>query len=249
RMLAANETAVLDGIGLRVGVNTGEVVVSAGNTDVVGDPVNVAARLQQEARDGDVLIGESTRRLVSELVTLAPVGRLTLKGRADTVAAYRVVSLDRPPGARATVFVGREDELRRIEAGYDAAVAAPAGRLAVILGSPGLGKSRLLGELGKRLGDGATVLTAQCDSAAGPTFAPFAHALRALLRLDDGTGGDALRAAVDAAIPGDVSDRTRIAAGIAALLGGTPAAPEETFFVVRRLLATLPGLRPVLLAV
>ena len=51
-------------IGLRVAVNTGEVVVSDDHADVVGDPVNVAARLQQEAHDGDVLIGESTRRLV-----------------------------------------------------------------------------------------------------------------------------------------------------------------------------------------
>ena len=59
-------------IGLRVAVNTGEVVVSDDHADVIGDPVNVAARLQQEARDGDVLIGESTQRLVGELVTLAP---------------------------------------------------------------------------------------------------------------------------------------------------------------------------------
>ena len=81
-------------LSVRVAVNTGEVVVSAANDDVVGDPVNVAARLQQEAGDGDVVIGESTRRLVSELVTLAPLGALALKGRAESVAAYRVVSLD-----------------------------------------------------------------------------------------------------------------------------------------------------------
>src|SRR5262249_48645374 len=65
-------------LSVRVAVNTGEVVVSAGDADVVGDPVNVAARLQEVAGDGDVLIGESTRRLVSELVTLAPLGTLTL---------------------------------------------------------------------------------------------------------------------------------------------------------------------------
>ncbi len=62
-------------LGLRVAVNTGEVVVSDDHADVVGDPVNVAARLQQEAHDGDVVIGESTQRLVGELVTLAPLRR------------------------------------------------------------------------------------------------------------------------------------------------------------------------------
>jgi class 3 adenylate cyclase len=249
RDLAREQTAVLSDVGLRVAVNTGEVVVSDDHTDVVGDPVNIAARLQQEAHDGEVLIGESTRRLVSDLVTLAPFGDLTLKGRSETVAAYRVVSLDRPAGAPATAFVGRDDELRRIMTVYDTAVAARGARLAVILGSPGLGKSRLLDEFARRLGDGATVLTARCDAAGGATFAPLASALRALLRFDDGAGGDAVRAAIETVVPGDEAERARIAAGVAALLAGAPASPEETFFVVRRFLAALATAQPVVLAI
>src|SRR5947207_1754839 len=163
-----------------------EVVVSDEHAAGLGDPLNVAARLQQEARDGDVLISESTHRLVRELVTLAPFGVFSLKGRSETVAAYRVVSLDRPAGAPATAFVGREDELRRIMAVYDAAVAARRARLAVILGSPGLGKSRLITELARRLGDRASVVTARCDAAGGATFAPLAEALRAALHIDGG---------------------------------------------------------------
>src|SRR5262249_53629835 len=58
------------GLGLRVAVNTGEVVVDPATDDVVGDPINVAARLQDAVRDGDVVIGEATRRLVSTLITL-----------------------------------------------------------------------------------------------------------------------------------------------------------------------------------
>src|SRR5213594_2113226 len=212
REFARAESEVVGNAGLRVAVNTGEVVVSDEHAAGLGDPINVAARLQQEARDGDVLISESTRRLVSELVTLAPFGDLTLKGRSETVAAYRVVSLDRPAGAPATAFVGRDDELRRITAVYDASVAARGARLAVILGSPGLGKSRLLDEFGRRLGDGATALTARCDPAGGATFAPLAAALRALLRLDDAVGtdaagGDAVRAAIATAVPGDEPER------------------------------------------
>src|SRR6185369_4580317 len=171
--------------GLRVAVNTGEVVVSGAQDDVIGDPVNVAARLQEQGGDGDVVIGEATRRLVATHVTLAPLGSVTLKGRAEAVAAYRLESLDPPAGVAAAPFVGRESELARLEAAYDAAVATPATRLAVLLGSPGLGKSRLIDELGNRLGDGLTLLAAHCDAAGGATFAPLATALRALLGIDD----------------------------------------------------------------
>ncbi|HXJ34119.1 MAG TPA: nuclear transport factor 2 family protein [Candidatus Eisenbacteria bacterium] len=130
---------------------------------------------------------------------------------------------------------------------YEAAVAAPGARLAVILGSPGLGKSRLLAELARRLGDRSTVLAAHCDAAGGATFAPLVAALRTCLGLDDGADRDAVRTAVGALVSGDES--ARIADGIAALLAGTPASPEETFFVVRRLLAAIAATRPVVLAI
>src|SRR5215831_5931028 len=186
RALACEQRSATGDIGLRVAVNTGEVVVDAATDDLVGDPINVAARLQDAAQDGDVVIGEATRRLVGTLVTLAPLGPLTLRGRAETVSAYRVVSLERPGGASAVAFVGREDELRRLAAVYDGARAAPAARLAVVLGSPGVGKSRLLDEFTRRL-DGTTVLFAHCDAAGGATFAPIAQALRAVLGVGTGT--------------------------------------------------------------
>ncbi len=249
REFARAERALIGDVGLRVAVNTGEVVVTDDYAAGIGDPLNVAARLQQEARDGDVLVSESTRRLVSELVTLERVGTFALKGRAESVTAYRVVSLERPAGASATPFVGREDELRRVMAVYDAAVANRRARLAVVLGSPGLGKSRLVGEVTRRLGDRAIVLTAQCDATGGGTFAPIAKALRARLGADGSTSGDALRAAIEGALPGDDAERSRLAGGIAALLGGTPSSPEETFFVVRRFLSALAATQPVVLAI
>ncbi len=247
REFAREEAALVGTVGLRVAVNTGEVVVSDEYAAGIGDPLNVAARLQQEAQDGQILIGEATQRLVGDLVTLARVGTFALKGRAEGVTAYRVVSLERPAGTAATPFVGRDDELRRLMAVYEAAVAAPGARLAVILGSPGLGKSRLLAELARRLGDRSTVLAAHCDAAGGATFAPLAATLRTYLRLDDGADRDGVRAAVGAVVSGEES--TRIADGIAALVAGTPASPEETFFVVRRLLAAIAATRPVVLAI
>ncbi len=236
-------------LGLRVGINTGEVVVSADNTDVVGDPVNVAARLQTEAHEGEVVISESTRRLVAALVTLAPLGSFALKGRAAAMKAYRVESLDRPVAATAAAFVGRDDELARISAVYEAALATPAARLAVLLGSPGLGKSRLIEEVTRQLADRPNVVTAHCEAAGGATFAPLAAGLREFFEIEAGASLEAAQAVIEAAIPVADNERTRIAGGIASLLAGSPASPEETFFVIRRLLAGLAAARPVVLVI
>ncbi|MEO6028521.1 MAG: adenylate/guanylate cyclase domain-containing protein, partial [Candidatus Binatia bacterium] len=250
RALVASEAAALAAAGLRVAVNTGEVVVSGARDDVIGDPVNVAARLQEQGSDGDVVIGEATRRLVATRVTLAPLGSITLKGRAEAVAAYRLVSLEPPAGASAAPFVGREAELAQLETVYGAAVATPATRLAVLLGSPGLGKSRLIDELTRRHADDATILTAHCDATGGATFAPLTQALRGFLGLDDGAVGEPVRAAVVAALPsGDDTERTRIAGGIDGLLTGAATSPEETFFVVRRFLAGLASAKPMVLVI
>src|SRR5262245_1473185 len=200
RELAEQQRERVGTTGLRVAVNTGEVVADDA-TEIIGDPVNVAARLQEQAKDGDVVIGGSTQRIVASLVTLDRLGSFALKGRSEAVEAYRVVSLEAPAPAGTAAFVGRDDELRRLLAVYDAAVAAPATRLAVLLGSPGLGKSRLLDELALRLTGRATVLNARCEASAGATFAPLVAALRMLLGLE-GTEGADLRAAVARAVPG-----------------------------------------------
>ena len=112
---------------------------------------------------------------------------------------------------------------------------------ALILGSQVVFTSRT------RAGGSAHTVWALDFTAGSATFAPIAAALRVCLRLDDGAGRDAVRAAVAALMGGDES--ARIADGIAALLAGTPAPPEETFFVVRRLLAALAVTRPVVLAI
>jgi class 3 adenylate cyclase/ketosteroid isomerase-like protein len=247
RALLGEKRGRVGNTGLRVAVNTGEVVADDA-AEIIGDPVNVAARLQEQGKDGDVVIGGSTQRIVASLVTLDRLGSFALKGRAEAVEAWRVVSLDAPAAARAAAFVGRDDELRRLLAVYETALAAPATRLAVLLGSPGLGKSRLLDELAQRLGDDATVLAARCDASGGATFAPLAAALRTRLGLE-GAEGDELRAAIVRAVPGSDEERARIAAGIEALLAGTPLSPEETFYDVRRLLAALATEKPVVLAI
>jgi len=246
--LAEQQRGAVGATGLRVAVNTGEVVAK-GETEVIGDPVNVAARLQEQGRDGDVVVGESTHQLVDVRITLELLGSFTLKGRTEAVRAYRVVSLDAPAGAAAAAFVGRDEELARITKIYDRAVNERATSLAVLVGSPGLGKSRLIGEFTRLSEAGATVVTAHCDAAGGATFAPLAEALREHLSLEARAPAETVQAAVEAALTGDDAERKRIASGIAGLLTGSPAAPEETFFVIRRLFAGLAATRPVVLVI
>ncbi len=248
--LAAEFGELAGELGLRVGVNTGEVVVSDQDDDVVGDPVNVAARLQQEARDGEVLIGDATRRLVDDVLTLEAAGVFALKGRTGTVAAHRVVSLERPATGPTTSFVGRDDELRRVLGTYATAAAGREARLVIMVGSPGLGKSRLMDEVSRRLVGEASILTARCDVSGGPTFTPIADAIRAFVAVDsDDQTIDAVRGGFEALIGEDEAERDRIVHGAVALCTGEPGPPEETFWVVRRVLAALGRERPVVLAI
>jgi len=196
RALAEQQRGAVGKTGLRVAVNTGEVVANDA-AEIIGDPVNVAARLQEQGQDGDVVVGESTHRLVSTLVTLELLGSFALTGRSEAVRAYRVVSLERPAGAATAPFVGRAEELARLAAAYDTAIQKPAAGLAVLIGSPGLGKSRLIDEFVRRHADAAIVVQAHCDAAGGATFAPLAEALRELLGIEAGADAASLRTTID----------------------------------------------------
>src|SRR5262249_4420704 len=141
------------------------------------------------------------------------------------------------------------EELRRLVAVQEATVAGRRTALAVIVGSPGLGKSRLLGELAHRLGDRVTLLSGRGEATGGATFAPLARALRDFLRAAGGASADGSRAAMAAVLPSEDPERARIVEGVLGLLLGTPGLPEETFFVVRRLLGALAARRPVVLEI
>jgi class 3 adenylate cyclase/tetratricopeptide (TPR) repeat protein len=153
-------------LSFRTGVNTGEVVAGEGETLVTGDAVNVAARLEQSAPPGEVLIGASTRALVRDAVVTEEVDPLELKGKRDPVAAYRLVSVD--PSADAVTrrldapLVGRERERARLAGDFELAVAERACHLFTLLGPAGVGKSRLVAEFIADVRDTADVLRARC---------------------------------------------------------------------------------------
>jgi class 3 adenylate cyclase len=163
---------------VRVGINTGPVVVGMVGTDVaqeytaMGDAVNVAARMQASAPPGGVLVTAATYRYVAPLVEAIDAGRLELKGKADAVQAYQVTALRRGVtstrglgGEIRSAMIGRDAELDRLKSAC-AIVRARQGRVAAVLGEPGIGKSRLLSELrAYATADGSvTWLEARCLS-------------------------------------------------------------------------------------
>ena len=170
---------------VRIGVNTGEVVTgdpSAGHGFVSGDAVNVGKRLEQAAAPGEIVLGESTHRLVGHAVQAPPLPPLTLKGVAEETTAFRLESVD--PAATAiprrddTPLVGQSHELERLRSAYGEASSSGV-RLVTVVGDSGIGKSRLARELLRSLEGEAGVVVASCPPyGEGTTFSPIREAFR-----------------------------------------------------------------------
>jgi class 3 adenylate cyclase/tetratricopeptide (TPR) repeat protein len=172
------------GIRGRIGVNTGEVVVGTAERLATGDAVNVAARLEQAAEAGEILLGPETAQLVRDAVVTEPTEPLELKGKSEPLVAHRLLALheEAPAFARRldAPLVGRERELRRLEEAFGQAVADRSCQLFTILGSAGVGKSRLAAELTESL-DGARVLRGRCLSyGEGITYWPAIEVVKQL---------------------------------------------------------------------
>jgi class 3 adenylate cyclase len=151
----------------RIGVNTGEVVTGddeARDRLATGDAVNVAARLEQAAAPGQILLGKQTLELARDGVEVDPVEPLPLKGKADAVAAYSLARVVEHPGQERgdAAFVGRGEELGRVRGSFDQAVSERRCELVTVLGPPGIGKSRFGRELAAGLRGEANVLTGRC---------------------------------------------------------------------------------------
>ncbi|HEX2028650.1 MAG TPA: adenylate/guanylate cyclase domain-containing protein, partial [Nitriliruptorales bacterium] len=196
---------------IRVGVNTGPVVVGDIGGDVrheytaLGDAVNVAARMQAAARPGTALITDDTYRLVAPRVEVIDRGRVAVKGKAEPVHAYEVVRLATLPGPTRGIrglhspMVGRDGALRQLLGLLDA-VLAGRGRMAVVLGEPGIGKTRLLTELRAEATarDAAWVETRGLSYGADLPHHLVVGLVRSLVEAPPGASPDELAAALEA---------------------------------------------------
>jgi class 3 adenylate cyclase/tetratricopeptide (TPR) repeat protein len=179
----------------RIGVMTGEVVTGTEERLATGDAVNVAARLEQAAEPGTILIGRPTLALVADAVDAEAVPPLALKGKAEPVEASRVLRVhDAPQRRHDERFVGRTRELALVHETFARARTEQRSELVTIVGDAGVGKSRLVGEALAALD--ATSAYGRCPPyGEGITYWPVVEVLKQLrvLARDDGAAA-AMRA-------------------------------------------------------
>jgi class 3 adenylate cyclase len=181
----------------RCGICSGEVMVITfpnGDFRVVGDAVNTASRLQSAARPGAILVGSQTAALTGGQVELEPIPPLLLKGKAQPVPAWQVTSPASAASGRAASgraasgraapdkearqvpLIGRDDELDQLARSFSRVVRQQRPCLVTVLGPPGIGKTRLVGEFLAGLpGDNVLVMSGRCSAyGAGITYQPLA---------------------------------------------------------------------------
>ncbi|MGZ6256824.1 MAG: adenylate/guanylate cyclase domain-containing protein, partial [Candidatus Limnocylindria bacterium] len=241
-------------LGNHIGVNTGEVVAgdaALGQRLVTGDTVNVAARLEQAAGPGEVLLGHLTYRLARDAVGVEAVEPLTLKGKAEPVPAYRLIEVhDTAEGfARRSdaPMVGRDAEMAELREIFTAAVAERVCRMTTVFGDAGVGKSRLIAEFSAERAPEATVIAGRClPYGEGITFWPLREAVRAAAHVDENELPEAALLKLRELVP-DEAVAARLASAIG--LSREPFPLAEVFWAARRFLEELASQRPIVLVV
>jgi class 3 adenylate cyclase len=256
-------------ITVRIGVSTGEVL-AAGSPGrdllVTGDAVNVAARLQQSAEPGTIVLGERTAQAVQGAFELRPLDTLDLKGKRDPVAAWSVegereVAEPRGvPGLQAPM-VGRDRELEILRSLFARVRDERSPHLATITGDAGVGKSRLMRELIAPLEVETKVVVGRClPYGDGVTLWPLGEILKAEAVVLENDQAEVALAKIEAlvreTVPSDLApEPARTVAALASTLGlGTSDEdPREGYHVLlaawRALLASLARSQPLVVVV
>ncbi|MFP5352983.1 MAG: adenylate/guanylate cyclase domain-containing protein [Actinomycetota bacterium] len=250
-----DETGALQ---VRIGVNTGEVIAgdsSAGHGFVSGDTVNVAARFEQAAEPGQILIGESTYRLASDFIEADPVPPLDLKGKSQPMRAYalRAVKSQRTALTRtAAELVGRSEELTQLTNTFSEVVATGTPRWVSVVGDAGAGKTALIDAFRSAIESTGRVLVGRCLSyGEGITFWPIAEAVKeaaGIVELDGSRGEAAERLAQ---FVGEAPDRELLVPRLSAALGLSDdvVGAQEVMWAVRGLLQHMALQSPIVLLI
>ncbi len=255
-----HEVMTLWGVGFsaRIGINSGEVLVrdaAESHGFASGDAVNVAARLEQNARANQILIGESTYRQVRDAVTVAGPFAFDLKGKGEPVRAYELLEvMPEVAGLKRrldTPLVGRGRELDDLTRAFDDCVRSRTSRLTTVLGGPGLGKSRLADSFTDSLGERALVLQGACPSYGdGITYLPLARAVRRAAGSTRSDGADVASAKLSRAMSGasEEADGGVINRLLSVLdVSDEPIPTNEVFWAARNFMEALAQQTPVVL--
>jgi tetratricopeptide (TPR) repeat protein len=257
----------------RQGLNTGLVVVGSIGSDLrmdytaVGDTTNVAARLQQAGEPGRVTISEATHRLVRGYFETRPLGELHLKGKAESIVAWEVVAahetrtrLEVEADRGLTPFVGRERELGSLVDAFERAREGQ-GQVVFLVGEAGIGKSRLLLELRRRIADGAAWQEGHCLSfGKAMAFHPLVDLLRRQFGVEEGDGETAIASKIERGVTAVGAPLGLVAPYLRALLSVDPGDADvramspaqrrgETLEALRRLLVHAADQRPQVLVI
>ncbi len=238
-------------LAVRIGLYSGEVVAgdaSRGEALVTGDAVNVAARLEQAASPGEILLGTPTYRLVRHVTEIELAEPVNAKGKSEHVPAYRLLSVaagrsvnGRPAKAP---MVGRTEELAALNAAFAEAVTRRGCRLCVIAGEAGIGKSRLAAEFQDTVA--ATVVYGQClPYGEGITYWPLAQIVKGAAGIRDEHPVEAARTRISA-ILANKPRGSRIALVLSQALGLAEgaASSDDIAWAARKLLEALARERP-----
>ena len=248
----------ISGFAVRVGVNSGPAAVGlVGSADpqavALGDATNVAARLQAAAEPGTILVGPVTARRLEDRFNLGEPIEVAVKGREEPVPASRLHrAKEREPRAATTPVVGRERELGTLT-GILRDLAAGRGRIVLLTGAPGIGKTRLLTELATE-GAGVTWLEGACHSYGGLPGWPFVEILLGWLGGEIGEPEIAIRTKARAGLGVLFGDEVEsvlqpLAVLLRIRLDTPPVTEEETNAAFVRWLERLSATKPVILAI
>jgi class 3 adenylate cyclase/tetratricopeptide (TPR) repeat protein len=238
------------GLEARIGVESGEVVVETGeSTFATGEPVNVAARLQQSAEPGSILVGPTALRLTAGRIEAEPVGALELRG-LETVIAWRAVgAVDEARGLRSLTapLVGRQAELELLQNTFDRAVRDRRAQLFTVYGEAGVGKSRLVREF-LSVTDGATVLTGRClPYGEGITYWPIAEMVKSAAGITDDDPLETAKAKLLECCGDEaIAELLGLASGVLEALEGERS-PQEIAWGVRQFAEELGDVQPLIM--
>ncbi|MGA8845075.1 MAG: adenylate/guanylate cyclase domain-containing protein, partial [Nocardioides sp.] len=217
---ALGEELGVEGLVLRVGITTGQVAVSLGAVGegmVAGDAVNTAARVQSTATPGQVWVDDTTRSLSMASVAFEATGSHVLKGKSLPAELFRALRTTAEVGGEQRVdgleapFVGRDRELRLVKELFHATGDEGRPRLVLVVGEPGIGKSRLAWEFEKYVDAIPSTTTwwlrGRCLSyGSGIAGWVVADMFRSLLRVTADEGDDAVRQSLENRLEQVVAD-------------------------------------------